>query len=241
MGLDFRRFSGGGGGGSMAWVPLEGMTLGGMTLNDGFITSVTEISPGRYTLGHDYTVNRTTLGTADRYPVDFITEWADADPETHVLQVRFTIVTPPTNVAGVPWVGVYHDNGAFPGSGGAAGAVMLMGSTKRSFDTVGGLGTGIVEGNDLGLTPTEFVFEFTPPVGTTNGRYQIGGQVQTTSEGITRYGFTELSLAAVNAASISAGYNVGSHMALAFQQRALSTGTGSMTLDIHRRVIPVFT
>lgn len=233
--------TGSGNGGAVAWVPLEGMTLGGMTLNDGFITSVTEGAAGRYTLGHDYSFSRTTLGTADRFPVDWITEWAAADPETHVLQVRFTIVTPPTDVSGVPWVGVYHDDGAFPGSGGAAGAVMLMGSTKRSFETVGGLGTGIVEGNDLGLTPTQFIFEFTPPVGTTNGRYLIGGQVQTTSEGITRYGFTELSLGAVNAASISAGYGTGSHMALAFQQRVAGSGTGSMVLDIHRRVIPVFT
>jgi hypothetical protein len=229
-----------GGGGATAWEPITGMTLGGMTRVDNYITSVTEGAPGQYTCGLDLTVNRTTLGTGDRWPVDLITDWAANGSTTHVLQVRITYVSVPSDLSGAHWIGIYHDNGSFPGSGGAAGLISLISATKRSFESVGGLGTGIVEGNALGASTDTFVFTFIPPVGSINGRYLVSGHAENTSETTSRYGFTELSLASVNTATIDAGYDVGCHTAFSFQQRVASTGTDSITFKLERRYVPLF-
>lgn len=144
------------------WTALTGGTLANMSRIDNFVTSVTESPAGTYTLGIDYTQNRTFPSNADSWSIandfdqDPITEWAAlTDPWKYALEVRTALSTGYDNNAGDPYVGIYvQDTATAPvyeygiaifdvGSGTIesygftqAAAAMSSGGNSQTADTV---------------------------------------------------------------------------------------------------------
>lgn len=220
----------------VAWAALTGITLGGMAVLDSFVTGVTDHGGGEYTFNLDYTQNRTFPANGDLYIWDPITAWKAAGGENRVLEVKITVVTRPDNVAGNPYVGIFHKKGAsVVRTGSQMTGVLIFGTT----DTTDVLVTGAIATSATNIgTVDSIIMRWTPSSTASRNQHAIDFYAV---DGATvhSWGQSQDLAALPKTAEIDVGFDTasGCHFALAFQQNAADTGTGSMRLKFEYRLI----